>query len=438
MDRPIGLGGMATVYRSHHIDDERQVAALKVLHDDDEDRDALATRMRRFERELRLLQRLDHPAIVRVLDAGTQPSPWIALQLVPGKPLDRVRPGRRPVDEVLALGSVLADALHHAHRLGVFHRDVKPSNILVAEDGQTWLVDFGIAMAVDESRITDPQRLAPGTLAYAPPEWFRAEDLDQPALADGYALGVVLWEQLTGALAFSTEKGRNHNITALLQQKARTRRLDPGDEVPEPVRDLVQGLTTADVRRRLSLAQARSRLRALHTPRAVPSEPPSKPLPAHGLPEPVGTFVGRRHERVDLAERLREGVRLITVTGPPGVGKSRLVLHVAADVAASFAGGVHAYDGRRMHQPADLDLWMGGLPRQRGPTLVVLDNMDRGLHAPIDGASRERSFADVVGRWIAQQPQMVVLATARQRLRADGERVLRLSPLFPSAAPGDA
>ena len=285
VERPIGRGGMATVYRSHHVDLVDRVVALKVLHESGLP-DGVSKRMLRFAREVRLLRRLDHPGIVRVLDSGQHPSPWIALALVPGKPLHQAHPGPLSADAVLDLGVQLADALVHAHRVGVFHRDVKPSNILVDPHHRAWLVDFGIAMAIDESPITDSNRLAPGTLAYAPPEWFHPHRPTAPGLGDGYGLGVVLWEMLNGAPAF-VEQGRAPSFADMFRLKSDLACLDPGDRAPPALADVIRGLTAGDMAERLPLGRsprADGPVPVLHrggSRRLRPRGPPDARAPRH-------------------------------------------------------------------------------------------------------------------------------------------------------------
>ena len=196
--RPLlGRGGVADVYRADDV--ERGVpVAVKVL------RNSAAADLRRFEREARALERLDHPAIVRLLDEGAHDGvPYLVLDLVEGEPLSRVIE-RRPLaeDEVQRMGIALAGALAHAHGLGIVHRDVKPGNVLVDRDGYAHLTDFGIARLVDSSAVADLTEtgLVIGTAAYLAPEQVRGEPVGPEA--DVYSLGLVVLEAITGARAY--------------------------------------------------------------------------------------------------------------------------------------------------------------------------------------------------------------------------------------------
>ena len=191
----IGRGGGADVYRAEDTETGRDVA-VKVV------RSATTEDLQRFEVEAETLSRLDHPAIVRMCDRGDHDGvPYLVLDLIDGEPLSAVL-RRRPLDEadVIRIGAVLADALAHAHALGVVHRDVKPGNVLVDDGGEVHLTDFGIARLTDVSAITS-SGLVIGTAAYLSPEQVSGEGAS-PA-SDVYALGLVLIEALTGAPAFT-------------------------------------------------------------------------------------------------------------------------------------------------------------------------------------------------------------------------------------------
>ncbi|WP_245887474.1 serine/threonine-protein kinase [Umezawaea tangerina] len=193
----IGVGGVATVYRAWDTRLHRQVAIkLCAAHGD-------LANARRFDNEVRTLAGLHHPGLVSVHDAGTSPDgrPFVVLRLVEGRTLrDRMADGPLPVDEVRSVGAAVADALSYVHARGVVHRDVKPSNILLDEDGVPYLADFGLAHSVGSTRLTRTGLLV-GTAAYIAPEQVRGADVDSPA--DVYALGLVLLECLTGRFEYT-------------------------------------------------------------------------------------------------------------------------------------------------------------------------------------------------------------------------------------------
>jgi eukaryotic-like serine/threonine-protein kinase len=192
--RPLGSGGMATVFLCEDQRLGRRVA-VKRMHAHGPEEVA-----RRFMREARLGASLNHPNVVSVFDTLTDAeSVLIVMEYVHGETLaDAVRRGPMRPERVLDVVDALAQALDHAHRLGVVHRDIKPANILLREDGTVKLVDLGIATAADSTRITR-SGVVVGTAAYMAPEQLDAGKAG-PA-ADIYAMAAVAFEALSGRKA---------------------------------------------------------------------------------------------------------------------------------------------------------------------------------------------------------------------------------------------
>jgi serine/threonine-protein kinase len=195
-----GHGGMGTVWRARRDDGKfNQTVAIKFLASPWADREGQA----RFQREVRLLGRLDHPNIARLIDAGIGAAnqPYLVLEFVAGEPIDqyckRLALG---IPEILTLFLQLLDAVALAHRQLIVHRDLKPSNVMITREGVPKLLDFGIARLMEDSadgeQLTRMTRAGPMTPGYAAPEQLLGEPAD--TLADVYALGVLLHELLTG------------------------------------------------------------------------------------------------------------------------------------------------------------------------------------------------------------------------------------------------
>jgi len=240
LGRVIGQGGGGTVHLAQDRRDGRWVA-LKLLPSFDDLTDAERLELRaRFLREAGITRRLQHPDIVAVHAAGEAAgSLWLAMELVPGCSLERYASPRRllPPPVVVSLGARIARALAHAHALGVVHRDVKPSNVLVdlAADVMK-LTDFGTARVLDSTRTRTEVML--GTPVYMAPEQL-AGSAPTPA-GDFYALGVTLFQLLAGRLPHEAD-----TLGELLRRVAAEpapdlRTLCPG--LPEPLTALVARL----------------------------------------------------------------------------------------------------------------------------------------------------------------------------------------------------
>jgi tRNA A-37 threonylcarbamoyl transferase component Bud32 len=210
LDAQIGRGGMSTVYRAFDTVLERSVA-VKLMHREiASDSDQLE----RFRREARSVARLNHPHIVTVIDAGEEPSeggaepgvgaPYIVLEYVEGETLKDLirRDGPLEITEAIAYAIELARALGAAHERMIVHRDVKPQNVLIGDEGGAKITDFGIARTLTEEGLTIAGRVL-GTTDYVSPE----QALGQPVTgqSDLYSLGVVLYEMLTGQVPFRGE-----------------------------------------------------------------------------------------------------------------------------------------------------------------------------------------------------------------------------------------
>ncbi len=211
--RELGRGGMGVVFEARQARPERRVA-IKLLTAGQE----LSERLReRFEREIAMLARIRHPNVVKVFGSGRAgDAPYVVMELVEGDSLARraadVDAARRPGSwrEAVRLCAKIARALDHVHELGVVHRDVKPSNVLIDAAGEPVLIDFGLARGADSDSITRSGEFV-GTLAYTAPEQARGERADRRA--DVYGLGATLFHLATGAPPY-----RASSIAELLRQ----------------------------------------------------------------------------------------------------------------------------------------------------------------------------------------------------------------------------
>jgi WD40 repeat protein len=230
----VGTGGMGVVYRARHRELQR-VVAIKTLRvgvpDDEESRD-------RFRAEAEAVARIQHPNIIQVFEVGTvepragerHPSPFIALEFVGGGSLAGRKKAPHPPADAARLVEKLARAVHVAHKAGVIHRDLKPANVLLTDDGEPKIADFGLAKRFGEERdgsgrfVTQPGRVM-GT-----PEYMAPEQIDGAAPAppvDVYALGVLLYELLTGTVPHHGAAPADTMYLARFSEPVPPRRLQP-------------------------------------------------------------------------------------------------------------------------------------------------------------------------------------------------------------------
>jgi serine/threonine protein kinase len=192
LEEEIGQGGMARVFRALDVRLQRQVALKLMLPSG---RSSIA----RFLREARAIAAVEHPNLVRIYEVSETPKPYIAMELVDGEELPRQSASR---EVALRWIAEAADTLHQVHQKGILHRDLKPSNIMLTRQGGLKLLDFGLAKltAVDE-RLTQSGEIW-GTPQYMAPEHFDPERGGVDAQSDVYALGVILYELLSGRLPY--------------------------------------------------------------------------------------------------------------------------------------------------------------------------------------------------------------------------------------------
>jgi len=249
LDAQIGAGGMSTVYRAFDSVLERRVA-VKLMH---REIAADTDQLERFRREARSVAQLSHPHIVGVIDAGEEDGrPYIVFEYVEGETLkDRIRRmGRLPVDEAIAYAIEIARALGAAHARHIVHRDVKPQNVLIDEEGSAKVTDFGIARTLDEEGLTAEGRVL-GTTDYVSPEQALGQFVT--GQSDLYSLGIVLFEMLTGDVPF-----RGENQVAVAMKHVRDPLPDVQERRPQisaALASVVDRATDKDLGRRYATAE---------------------------------------------------------------------------------------------------------------------------------------------------------------------------------------
>lgn len=201
----LGEGGMASVYRVQS--DAGDVFAMKVPHSD-----CLkdAENLSRFQREIDIARAIQHPAVLRIYDVGTYATekfpevPYLVMEIVKGKSFDTILEEQAPlpIPQAARWARTIVDALGAAHAKDIVHRDIKPSNVMFTDKGDIKLMDFGIARAADSTKLT-ATGTAIGTPTYMAPEQF-SDSRGVDGRADIYAMGVMLFQMLTGRLPFDS------------------------------------------------------------------------------------------------------------------------------------------------------------------------------------------------------------------------------------------
>ncbi|MBB5806113.1 serine/threonine protein kinase [Saccharothrix ecbatanensis] len=271
LGRRIGSGAMGIVWQAHDERLHRTVAVKQLLlqpglaeADTDEAK-------RRAMREGRIAARLQHPHAIAVYDvAEDDGQPWLVMEYLPSVSLSSAlsERGTLPPRDVASIGSQVASALAAAHNAGIVHRDIKPGNILLGNEGTVKITDFGISRATGDVTVTATGMLA-GTPAYLAPEVAKGYDPGPPS--DVFSLGSTLYAAIEGAPPF----GLNENTIALLHQVASGKVVPP--KQAGPLTALLMRLLRAEPEDRPTMAEAREALAAVAAGRAAPEFPMAMP-----------------------------------------------------------------------------------------------------------------------------------------------------------------
>ena len=231
--RAIGEGGMANVYLAHDLILDRDVA-VKILRGDLADDEKF---VRRFQREAIAASSLSHPNIVEMYDVGEDAGKYyIVMEYVEGKTLKNLikKRGSLTIPEVIDIMSQLTSAIACAHDSNIIHRDIKPQNVLIKEDGIVKITDFGIAMALNSNELTQTNSVM-GSVHYLPPE--QANGKGATLKSDIYSLGIVMFELLTGKLPFRGENAVEIAIKQMKNQIPSIREID--ENIPQSIENII-------------------------------------------------------------------------------------------------------------------------------------------------------------------------------------------------------
>src|ERR1700680_2224947 len=273
----------------------------------------------RFTQEARTIAALNHPHICHIYDVGPD---YLVLEYIEGKPVG----GQLPIEKALPLLIQIAEALEEAHRRGIIHRDLKPANIMVTENGAVKVLDFGIAKLLTGSNSDATETIEGaliGTPAYMSPEQLQGRPIDERS--DIFSFGAVSYEMLAGEQAFAG-KSMAEGLSAALRDEP------PPLNVPVAIeRTITRCLAKRSSERFQSMAEVRAALQQL------PQTPAARRARSVRVPVGVTRLIGRELDLVDIRNLLLDSeVRLVNLTGPAGIGKTRLAFAACHELANEF------------------------------------------------------------------------------------------------------
>jgi predicted ATPase/serine/threonine protein kinase len=439
----LGTGGMGEVYRAHDKKLGRDVA-IKILP---AEFSADSDRLQRFGREARSASALNHPNIVTIYELGQEGSThYIAMELIEGKTLrEMLLGGSLPVRKAIEVATQIAEGLAKAHEAGIAHRDIKPANLMVTDDGFVKILDFGLAkigptsgdLSNTQTRTGSHTRpgVVIGTPGYMSPEQAGGGPLDYRT--DQFSFGLVLYEMMAGKQAFR-RKTVAETLAAILREQAEPIAAQNPD-APAPLCWAVERCLAKEPDKRY--VSTRDLARELAAIRDRLSERPIKQVEARptNIPVPRTGFVGREKELAAAKELLlRQDVRLVTITGPGGIGKTRLAVEVANGVADSFPGGVHFVPLSPLNDPeliVSVIVQTLGLRGTGGqlPLEILKKDLQDSLRPPmlflLDNFEHLAAAAPTVAELLAMGPNLKILVTSRSALHVYGEREYPVPPL---------
>lgn len=481
----IGVGGMGEVYLAEDVRLGRPIA-LKILP---AEMASDLQRMSRFMQEARATSALNHPNIITIHEIDQADSlHFIVTEFIDGVTLrERMKAVRMEISEALDIAAQVVSALAAAHSAGIVHRDIKPENVMLRSDGLVKVLDFGIAKLTDrmgkrsqarveaETLLATGEGVIVGTVSYMSPEQARAEEVDERT--DLWSTGVMLYEMLAGhrpfqaatpveALALILHKepvplmrsvpDAPAELGAIVRKtlaKNRDERYRTAEELLLDLRRLMRRINfekpfeRSPVTEQSGGSSERGGNQSSHADTVVGGETfemaaGSLELTADAAAHPnnlsveLTPLIGREHERAALRQLLgREDVRLVTLTGIGGTGKTRLARRVARASLAEFASGVFFIDLSAISDPglvaSTVAQPLGVKETGNTPLIESLKEylLEKQMLLVLDNFEQVIEAAPLVAELLSSSPGLKMMVTSRISLHLSAEHEYMVSPL---------
>ena len=472
----IGAGGMGEVYLARDTKLERRVAVKFLSEKFNNDTETLS----RFVQEAQAVSALNHPNILTVYEIGEIGGvKYIVTEFIEGDTLREfiLQKSSVKIDEILQIALQTAEALAAAHRAGIVHRDIKPENVMIRRDGYVKVLDFGLAKLIeskpsgedDKTLVQSFPGIVRGTVKYMSPEQARGKKVD--ARTDIWSFGVMFYELLTRRAPFSGETATDVMLSIIQKEPPPLHHfaLALPDELIEIVnRTLRKNLderyqNIADVAADLRRVKQRLDYEEISRSLAPEKTPAPKELgqrstevlaagvtysneaavktsevhpPPNNLSGELSPLIDRETERAEIVKLLMQPeIRLLTLTGVGGTGKTRLARAAAGESFASFADGVYFIELGAIENPELILPVIGqtlGVREEGGKSLrEQLTNFlrERRMLLVLDNFEQITEAAPLVGELLASSTNLKILVTSRVRLNLRLERELTVQPL---------
>lgn len=469
----IGAGGMGEVYLAEDLRLNRSVA-IKTLPNLFSNHPSF---LRRFENEAQSISALNHPNILTIYEIGEFDGVrFIATEYVAGETLrKRLQRKMLSLKEILEIAVQIASALSAAHEKGIIHRDIKPENVMLRKDGFIKVLDFGLAKLTepigedDNTLIQSMPGSVKGTVAYMSPEQARGLNVDNRT--DIWSFGVLLYELLARRTPFSGKTATDLMISIIQIEPPALRNIAP--DLPEELYFIVSKLlrknageryqsikdVLADLRyvkqrldyegiqstlspefskTRIELEQVKTEIiQAVSSASDISiSTVTTESLPPNNLSALLSPLIGRRAELEEIATLLRQSdVRLLTITGVGGTGKTRIAQAIAKKLLAEFSDGVYFIGLSAIENPelvVPIIAQTLGIREESGKSLKESLReylRERRILIALDNFEQITEAVPQIGELLSGSVNLKILVTSRVRLHLSFEREFTLEPL---------